>query len=149
MDTLVSFLLNYGYWGMFLAAFLAGSFFPFSSEAVMTGLVLAGLNVWSLMVYSIVGNTLGGLFNYGVGRLGNEKWVFRLFRTKPEKIERAKKLIARYGIWMGLLSWIPILGSVITITMGLLHLNFWKSALTIFLGKALRYLVLSLILAQI
>lgn len=43
MDTIINFLINWGYWGMLAAAFLAGSFFPFSSEAVMAGLQAAGL----------------------------------------------------------------------------------------------------------
>ena len=45
MDAVVDFLIQYGYWGMFLAAFLAASIFPFSSEAVMVGLQLAGLDL--------------------------------------------------------------------------------------------------------
>ena len=44
MDAIIGFLTHYGYWGMFLAAFLAGSFFPFSSEAVMLGLMATGLD---------------------------------------------------------------------------------------------------------
>ena len=35
MSWIISFLIDWGYWGMLAAAFLAGSFFPFSSEAVM------------------------------------------------------------------------------------------------------------------
>lgn len=43
MSWIISFLIDWGYWGMLAAAFLAGSFFPFSSEAVMAGLQAAGL----------------------------------------------------------------------------------------------------------
>ena len=43
MDSLIALLINYGYWGMFLSAVLAGSVIPFSSEAVMVGLQAAGL----------------------------------------------------------------------------------------------------------
>ena len=46
MDFIITFLTQYGYWGMLLAAFLAGSFFPFSSEAVMIALMATGLG-WS------------------------------------------------------------------------------------------------------
>ena len=85
MIDIIEWLQEFGYGGMFVAAFLAGSFFPFSSEAVMTALSLAGLNVWLLMLYSTLGNTLGGLFNYGVGRLGSDEWVYRLFKLKEER----------------------------------------------------------------
>ena len=64
MDAIIDLLTSYGYWGMLLAAFLAGSFFPFSSEAVMVGLMAAGLDPWLLMVYGTVGNVMGSVVNY-------------------------------------------------------------------------------------
>ena len=67
MDFIVSLLISYGYWGMLITAFIAGSFFPFSSEAVMTGLLAAGLDPWGLIIYGTIGNVAGGMFNYFVG----------------------------------------------------------------------------------
>lgn len=58
MDTISTFLMDYGYWGMLLGAFLAGSFFPFSSEAVMFGLLAAGLKPVPLIIYGTIGNVL-------------------------------------------------------------------------------------------
>ena len=144
---MIEILQSFGYAGMFVASFLAGSVFPFSSEAVMTALSLAGLNVWALMAYSTVGNTLGGMFNYGVGRLGNEDWMYRLVRFDEERVTKAKRWVRSHGAWMGLFSWIPIIGSVITVSMGLLRVNFSKALLTTFLGKFLRYLVLTVFLS--
>ena len=63
MDFFINLLIDYGYMGMLLAAFLAGSFFPFSSEAVMIGLITAGLDPAPLCIYATVGNVLGGMFN--------------------------------------------------------------------------------------
>lgn len=149
MEYLVAFLLKYGYAGMLAAAFLAGSFFPFSSEAVMTGLQIAGLSAWRLMIVASIGNTLGGLFNYSVGRLGREDWLYRLFRVKEERLAQSEHFVRKYGAWMGLLSWLPILGSVITIALGLLRVSWWRSLITIFIGKAARYAVLALLLEEI
>ena len=134
---------------MFIASFLAGSFFPFSSEAVMTGLRAADLSIWPLTLCATVGNVLGALFNYSVGRLGKEDWVYRLLRVKQDRLERSEQFVHRYGAWMGLLAWLPILGSVITIAMGLLRINIWKSIFTITIGKAARYAVLALLLEGI
>ena len=50
MDALVEILLEYGYAGMFVAAFLSGSVVPFSSELVMFGLLQVGLAVWPLLL---------------------------------------------------------------------------------------------------
>ena len=149
MDAFVDFLLTYGYGGMFAAAFLAGSFFPFSSEAVMAGLRLAGLDVWMLVLCASVGNLLGGMFNYGVGRMGKEDWIYGMLRVRPERLEQSERFVHRYGAWMGLLSWLPILGSVITIAMGLLRVDVWKSALTILIGKVARYVVLGFLLEDL
>lgn len=149
MDAFVDFLLTYGYGGMFAAAFLAGSFFPFSSEAVMTGLRLAGLDVWMLVLCASMGNLLGGMFNYGVGRMGKEDWIYGMLRVRPERLEQSERFVHRYGAWMGLLSWLPILGSVITIAMGLLRVDVWKSALTILIGKVARYVVLGFLLEEL
>lgn len=149
MDAFVDFLLTYGYGGMFAAAFLAGSFFPFSSEAVMAGLRLAGLDVWMLVLCASMGNLLGGMFNYGVGRMGKEDWIYGMLRVRPERLEQSERFVHRYGAWMGLLSWLPILGSVITIAMGLLRVDVWKSALTILIGKVARYIVLGFLLEEL
>ena len=149
MAVVVAFLLRYGYAGMLAAAFLAGSFFPFSSEAVMTGLKLVGLNVWILFITATVGNTLGGLFNYSIGRLGDERWIYHLFNVREKRMIRAQNFVHRYGAWIGLLAWLPILGSVITIAMGMLRVNFWKSSLSILAGKTARYVVLALILQNV
>ena len=75
MDFLVDILTNYGYWGMLISAFLAGSFIPFSSEAVMLGLLATGLDGGQLVVYGSIGNVLGSMFNYGVGRMGHLDWI--------------------------------------------------------------------------
>ena len=50
MGYIIDFLINWGYWGMLVSAFLAGSFFPFSSEVVMSGLQAAGLDPIPLVI---------------------------------------------------------------------------------------------------
>ena len=70
MDVITALLTDYGYFGILAASFLAGSFFPFSSEAVMIALLAAGLNPWLLIVYGTIGNVAGGMFNYAIGRQG-------------------------------------------------------------------------------
>jgi len=74
MDAFIQLLESYGYWGMLIAAFLAGSVFPFSSEAVMVGLMAAGLDPWLLMIYGTTGNVLGSVLNYCIGRMGKTEW---------------------------------------------------------------------------
>jgi membrane protein YqaA with SNARE-associated domain len=142
MDSLINFLINYGYWGMLLSAFLAGSFIPFSSEGVMLGLLAAGLQPWPLVLYGTAGNVAGGMFNYGVGHLGRLDWIEKYLHVKPQSIARAERFMAGHGAWMGFFAFLPIIGSAITIVLGLLRANLPISLLSITIGKFLRYLVL-------
>ena len=128
IDWIISFLVDWGYWGMLVAAFLAGSFFPFSSEAVMVGLQAAGLAPLPLVIYGSIGNVLGSMFNYGVGRLGKMEWIERYLHGR--------------GAWMGFFAFLPLLGSAVTIVLGLTRANVPISILSITIGKVLRYVLL-------
>ncbi len=142
MDAITAFLTGYGYWGMLAAAFLAGSFFPFSSEAIMLGLLAAGLQPWPLIVYGTIGNVLGSVFNYCVGCLGRTEWIEKYLHVKKESLEKAQRFMSGHGAWMGFFAFLPILGSAITITLGLMRANFLITIISITLGKFLRYAIL-------
>lgn len=142
MDIIVDALINYGYLGMLLSAFLAGSFLPFSSEAVMLGLLAAGLDPGGLIIYGTVGNVAGGMFNYGVGRMGRLEWIERYLHVKRKDIEKAERFMAGHGAWMGFFAFLPILGSAITIALGLMRANIAISLTSITIGKTLRYVLL-------
>ena len=142
MEYIISLLISYGYWGMLITAFIAGSFFPFSSEAVMTGLLAAGLDPWGLIVYGTIGNVLGGMFNYFVGRMGRLEWIERYLHVSQHDLDRATRFMAGRGAWMGFLAFVPLLGSAITIALGLMRANIPISLTSIAIGKFLRYVLL-------
>ena len=142
MDFIIHFLTHYGYWGMLLAAFLAGSFFPFSSEAVMVALMATGLDPWQLMIYGTVGNVLGSAFNYGVGRMGKTEWFEKYLHVKPSDLDRAKRFMRGHGAWMGFFAFLPLLGSAITILLGLMRSNVVITFIAITIGKLFRYIIL-------
>ena len=142
MDAIIEFLTGYGYMGMLLAAFLAGSFFPFSSEMVMATLMATGLDPIRLAVYGTVGNVLGSAFNYGVGRLGKVEWFEKYLHVKQQDLDRAERFMAGRGAWMGFFAFLPILGSAITILVGLMRANVVITFIAITLGKIFRYIIL-------
>ena len=146
MGALIDILIDFGYWGMLAAAFLAGSFLPFSSEAVMTALVAVGLDPVQLTIYATIGNVAGGLFNYGVGRMGRLDWIERYLHVSKESLDKATKFMGGHGAWMGFFAFVPILGSAITICLGLMRANIIISVISITLGKFIRYAILAYIL---
>ena len=142
MDFLIDFLTQYGYWGMLLAAFLAGSFFPFSSEAVMVAMMASGLDPWLLMIYGTIGNVLGSVVNDYVGRLGKMEWIEKYLRVKKKNLDRAHRFVEGHGAWMGFFAFLPVIGSAITIVLGLMRSNVVVTFIAITLGKLFRYIIL-------
>ena len=140
--------MSWGYWGMLVAAFLAGSFFPFSSEVVMSGLQAAGLEPIQLVLYGSIGNVLGSMFNYGVGRMGKLEWIEKYLHVKKESLDKATRFMGGHGAWMGFFAFVPILGSAITICLGLMRSNIPISITSITLGKLIRYVLLAYVLIE-
>lgn len=127
---------------MLVSAFLAGSFFPFSSEAVIVGLQAVGLVPLQLVIYATIGNVLGGMFNYSIGRMGRLDWIEKYLHVKHESLDKAQRFMKGHGAWMGFFAFLPVLGSAITIVLGLTRANLPISILSISIGKLLRYVVL-------
>lgn len=149
MAAIVDFLVQFGGFGMFLSALLAGSIVPFSSEMVLAGLQLAGVPNWSLLIWGTAGNVCGGMVNYGLGRLGKVEWLEKHAHIRPDKIERAEVFVRKYGPIVAILAWIPILGSAITVALGLLRANIPSTVLFMAVGKAARYAVMLFVLTGI
>ena len=107
MDIFLQLLTDWGYFGMFLSAFLAGTILPFSSEAVLLACVGLGLDpVWSTIA-TTAGNVLGGLTCYWIGHLGKMEWIEKYLGVTPKQMERATRFIHGRGAWMALFSFLP------------------------------------------
>ena len=142
MEYLIELLQSYGYWGMMVAAFLAGSVFPFSSETVMVGLQIAGLQPWPLFLSATVGNVAGSMFNCWVGTLGRLEWIEKYLHIKRDKVLKTQAWLANRGAWIGTLCFLPILGSVLSVTLGFMRANPYITFVAITIGKAVRYAIL-------
>lgn len=135
-------LESYGYWGMTIAAFPGGQRIPFSSEAVMISLQLAGLEPWPLFLCATVGNVAGSMFNYWIGTFGRMEWIEKYLHIPRTKIERTQRWMDGRGAWIGSLCFLPILGSVLSVTLGYMRANPYVTSVAISAGKAFRYAVL-------
>lgn len=126
-----------GLGGLFLAAFVASTLFPASSEAVLGGLVASGAyDPWLLIATASVGNILGASVNWTLGRWAAQtRWV-----QDSRNIARASAWFQRYGTWSLLLSWLPIIGDPLTLAAGLARLRFPLFLLPVASGKVGRYL---------
>lgn len=105
----------------------------------MLALLAVGVDPWVLLLTASAGNTLGGITCYCIGRIASPEWVQRTFRIKEKHMQRARKLVARWGAWMGLLCWLPILGDAILVTLGIMRSNPIATNLAMIAGRTLRY----------
>ncbi|MCH3970234.1 MAG: DedA family protein [Prevotella sp.] len=141
MGSFTDILNNWGYWGMLVGAFLAGSFIPFSSETLLVALIAAGLRPWELLIYASVGNVGGSMLNYGIGRLGKIEWTIKYLHVRQKDLDKAQKFMSGHGAWIGFFAFLPIIGSAITILLGYMRSNLLISVTSITIGKVLRYVL--------
>lgn len=142
MESLVQLLIDWGYWGLFFAAILAGSLLPFCSEAVLVVLLRLGLDPVGCIAAATAGNTLGGMTCYWIGMLGRPEWIARL-GVSEERLERAHRFLAGRGALMGFFAFLPGIGGAIAVVLGLMRSNPWLTAAAMCTGKALRYIAIA------
>jgi membrane protein YqaA with SNARE-associated domain len=134
--------------GLFAAAFLAATIVPFSSEIVLaTALTTSGQPWTALIAVATVGNVLGSIVNWYLGRaLASEK-AARLIRVKRENLTRAESWYHRWGRWSLLLSWAPVIGDPLTVVAGFLREPLWFFIPVVIVAKTGRYLAVAAITA--
>lgn len=146
VDSLVQLLIDWGYLGLFISALLAGSIVPFSSELVMIALVKVGLSPVMCVLFATLGNTIGGMTCYYMGRLGNVVWIEKYFKVKKEKVDKMQTFLQGKGALMGFFAFLPFVGEVIAIALGFMRSNVWLTTSSMFAGKLIRYAVMLLAL---
>lgn len=132
------------YLTLFASAFIAATLLPLQSEAVLAGLLLTGsYSTAALILIATLGNVLGSLVNWALGR-GIERFRGRRwFPANEQQLQRAQGWYQRYGCWTLLLSWLPIVGDPLTLIAGVMREPLWRFLLLVTIAKAGRYLALA------
>lgn len=135
---------------LFMAAFVAATLIPAQSEAVLVALLAQGAHpAWVLVAVASLGNVLGSVVNWGLGRAAGRFSGRRWFPASPAQLARAAGWYRRWGYLSLLGSWLPIVGDPITVAAGLLREPFWRFAFLVALAKTGRYVVLALATLQL
>ncbi|MBQ0015778.1 MAG: DedA family protein [Bacteroidales bacterium] len=140
---MLTFLQTWGLVGLFIGSFLAATVVPFSSDALMVGMLLAGGNPVYCLLVATIGNWLGGLTSFGIGWLGRWQWIERWFKVKRETLQKQQARISKYGAWLALLTWLPIVGDVFAIALGFYHCPPIKCGIYMLVGKFIRFAIWS------
>ncbi len=125
---------NASLWFLFASSFLAATLLPGGSELVLVGVLKMHPQLyWPALVIGTIGNTLGGLTSYFIGR------IF----PKPDASHRGLKYVEKYGNASLLLAWTPLIGDALCVAAGWLRLNWLWVTLFMAIGKFVRYFVLA------
>lgn len=134
--------------GLFGAAFVAATPFPFNSEVVFVPMVLSeAVSVTVLIAVATIGNVLGSCLTYGIGRglggMRGSRWMGR----HEDGLRKAEGWFQKWGLWSLLLSWAPG-GDLIVAISGLLRVPVGQFLALVTLAKAARYIVLAVAVTQ-
>lgn len=123
-------------------AFLAATIIPGSSELVLIGMALDRPEaIVPLFLTATIGNSAGSATNYVLGR-----WFLRYatrhwFPAAQQQLARAGAWFNRYGAWLLLIAWLPIVGDALTVIAGTVRMNIYAFLALVSVGKAARYAV--------
>ena len=136
---MADFFADYGLWGLFMGSLLAATVVPFSADVLLVGMLIAGIHPpLPVIAVATLGNWLGGITSYGVGRAGKWEWIEKL-RVSRESLVKQKARVDQYGAPIALLSWLPFVGDVFAVALGFYHVKFVPSAIYMLIGKAARF----------
>lgn len=131
---------------MFVSAFLSATVLPGNSEIIFSiflsqYLIMGDSSsfIVSLLVWATLGNTLGSMTTYYIARFVP---LPKLQSSHNSSTRNALLYTQKYGIWVLLFSWLPILGDIFCGLAGWLRFNVLYSLLLIFVAKGCRYAIL-------
>lgn len=134
------------YIGLFFSALVAATILPMQSETVLVGLLAATTYPASiLIIVATIGNVLGSVINWYLGRYLLRFKQRRWFPSSGHQLERAQNWYRRYGRWSLLGSWLPVIGDPLTVVAGVMREPLIPFLLLVTIAKGTRYLLLAAI----
>lgn len=130
-------------WTLFASSFLAATLLPGGSEAVLFAVLKAYPPLLApALGVATLGNTLGGMTSYCIGRFIPH--VDGAPATRAARWHaRARAWAQRYGAPALLLAWVPLIGDPLCVVAGWMRLHWLPVAIFMALGKLARYLLIA------
>lgn len=136
--------ISLGWFGLFIVTFLSATLIPFSSEVIVILFLANGYNPYICLGVATFGNALGGATNYFVGSFGKTNWFLKLGLTDV-RLAKIEKQFKKRGQFIAFFGFLPFVGDVILLVLGLFKTPIWSTMCLMTIGKGLRYTVLILL----
>lgn len=131
------------YLSLFALALIAATLLPAQSETALVALLLRGDAALGLVAAASIGNVLGSLINWWLGREALRFQAKRWFPIKASALLRAQAWYGKYGKWSLLLSWMPIIGDPLTLAAGVMREPLRVFLPLVAIAKTTRYALLA------
>lgn len=138
-----------GHVGLFIAAFLAATILPLSSEIVLSALLLGDFSPITLVIVATTGNVLGSMTNYALGYWASLAVIKKWLRMSDEDFVQAEQRFMKYGLLSLCFAWVPIIGDPLTVIAGILRVRLQWFIVLVTAGKLLRFVVVSYLVLQV
>lgn len=132
------FLYNYGYFSLFISAFLAASLIPLSPE-VLIAMMFQTHNWAGIIIVATIGSYLGSVTTYILGYWGVHKISNKFEIIRPDRFEKGLKMFEKYGAWILLFTSVPIIGDAFVFVAGVLRYEFKRFSVLTVIGKFVRF----------
>jgi membrane protein YqaA with SNARE-associated domain len=144
-------LAKLGFWGVGAVALLDSSTIPVPMDLILAGYVWTDKgHFWLYCLLASTGSAIGGLLPYGLGRAGGE-----LFLLKRVNRERYEKMRERFESQEFLAMMIPSMlppptpWKAFVFAAGVFEMRVAPFMLSVFCGRMVRWLVLSLLVLKL
>ena len=138
-------LESLGLLGLFLGSALAASIFPFSSDVLYIAVLATTGKGVGCFLAATSGSWVGSLFTYWLGWLGKMEWIEKWLKVSHEKLEKQQAKVQKYGVWLALLSGVPVIGDILVLALGFYKTSPGWTFLMLLIGKVIRFLFWNLI----
>jgi membrane protein YqaA with SNARE-associated domain len=120
---------------------MAATILPISSEALLTYYLHNNKSIMLLLIVAGLGNTLGSIVNYYIGKKGSE-YLIKKEKISATRLHKSKDIFRKYGGYALLISWVPIIGDPLTLVAGMLYYDIKKFIIFVSISKFSRYVLI-------
>ena len=140
-----------GFWGVGLMALVDASTLPVPMDLILAGYIWADKgHFWIYCLMAATGSAIGGLLPYGLGRAGGE--LFLLKRVNRERFEQMRDRFERQEFLAVLVPSMlppPTPWKAFVFAAGVFEMRVLPFMLAVFVGRMVRWLVLSLLVVKL
>jgi len=136
-------LIELGYLGLFIGTFLSATLIPFPSDVIVIAAYEMDMPIAPVLAVATFGNLLGALTNYYIGYKSHSEKLIKKFKLNQDKLDLWELRLSKWGVYLGLIAWIPIIGEPMVAALGFFRVKFLPLVLMMLIGKFIRYSVLT------